>query len=112
MALTIHEDGLHSCGHPRSLAFEDFNEGMFEMREAKCQACAAIDLYRRSQESRPHEPGHTAGVVNLLAPGDEFRRWRGSAANKPNGDQGNAEQPEQHGDAGQVTATGDPTEGD
>lgn len=70
---------MHSCGHPRSLAFEDFNEGMFEMREAKCQACAAIDLYRRSQEGRAHEPGNTAGVVNLLAPGDDFRRWRGNA---------------------------------
>ena len=50
MALTHHEDSLHSCGHPMDRTFDPRSEGEFEAHDAICQACAA-------RQRKEHELG-------------------------------------------------------
>jgi hypothetical protein len=94
VALTLHEDGLHRCGHPRSLAFEDYNDGLFEIREEVCHACAVIEQHKVAKD----QPGSVASVVNTLRTGEPVRWWNPSAADKPHGQQGDPEEAEQQRD--------------
>lgn len=114
VALTLHEDGLHRCGHPRSLAFEDFNEGMFRMHEETCQACAVKERYEKARGDKPHLPGESAAVV-WAAGGESFRFWSGPAVEADSG-QGDSHDPDQHplvGDMarGDATNHGEPEQG-
>ncbi len=51
LALTTHEDGLHSCGHPRDRAWNEDMEGWYTPRRYVCQACraSALDLEARGK---------------------------------------------------------------
>lgn len=94
-ALTLHEDGLHRCGHPRSLAFEDYNEGLFENVEHVCQACATADRAAAERKDKKPEPGTTSAVVWTGRPG-EWRFW--TPGNRPRlPDQASQEQHESEG---------------
>lgn len=111
--MTLHEDGLHSCGHPRGLAFEDFNEGIFEVREQVCQACAAMDVWRQQQDGKNRQPGITVGVANTLRAGEDFRIWQGSGASvQAHGGQGHAHDPDEHRDGRDLPTAADPTDHD
>ena len=51
LALTVHEDGLHSCGHPRDRAWNEDMEGWYTPHRVVCQACraAALDMDARGK---------------------------------------------------------------
>lgn len=64
-ALTMYEDNLHSCGHPRDVAFNPDSEGYFVAKEYVCQACAELERHRTSMGDRV-QPGTVVGVVSEL----------------------------------------------
>lgn len=41
IALTVYEDGLCVCGHPRDAAWDESTEGEWDATKHMCQACAA-----------------------------------------------------------------------
>lgn len=83
VAFTLHEDGLHSCGHPRGMAFSDDSEGIFEVVESTCQACAALERHHRAIEGRGRTPGHVAAVANTIRPDERVKPWSPSVGDKP-----------------------------
>ncbi|WP_123378619.1 hypothetical protein [Pseudokineococcus lusitanus] len=53
VALTLYEDSLCTCGHPRDRAWNDDSDGHWEVAEHICQACAARDRARTTEGKRP-----------------------------------------------------------
>ena len=59
-AYSIHKSTLHGpCGQPVDEAFDDDNEGMYEVidDEATCYACAAWEQWRKANKDDDREPG-------------------------------------------------------
>ena len=56
LALTIYEDGMCSCGHPKHLCRHPSNDGWFEVKTDQCQARAATDRVTSVKGYKP-EPG-------------------------------------------------------
>lgn len=75
LALTMHEDGLHSCGHPKSIAFSPWSDGYFEVRSQVCQACAAGEMYARTHKDHKGAPGEVFGVANTLRDDETVNLW-------------------------------------
>lgn len=58
-ALTVHEQSRcpGGCGHYADEAHSDDNDGAFEVDTSRyCHACAALEIYRRSQREKKVEP--------------------------------------------------------
>ncbi len=83
LALTMHEDGLHSCGHPKSLAFSADSDGIWEVVTHVCEACAAVQNHKQASEGRKPMPGEGFGVANTLRDDEAVRMWQPSARGAP-----------------------------
>jgi hypothetical protein len=73
VALTMYEDSLHPCGHPKDVAFNPDMDGWYEAEPLTCQACAAVDSYNQGRE-KP-EPGEVLFVRNTMPAGVKPRPW-------------------------------------
>jgi len=61
VALVLYEDSLCRCGQPRERAHNVDNADRYEADGADCQACAAIEDYRR-EHGGDLGPSHYVGV--------------------------------------------------
>lgn len=63
-ALTVYEDDLHACGHPRSRAMHPEMDGAYEVDDdVVCYACQALDEYREEHKGKV-APGTVLRVID------------------------------------------------
>lgn len=74
VALTLSKDLLcPGCGQPKHESWNPDSEGYFDVKEADCQACAALD--RDSKAHKEHDPARKAWTVNTRPPDEPLRHW-------------------------------------
>ena len=61
------------CGQPKHEAWNPDSDGWYEVREATCQGCAAIE--RRREADDEHEPEVKRYVIDTRPADEPLREW-------------------------------------